>query len=265
MVQAVENKNSPLPARPPAGAFPVLLRVWRLALDAVLPAQCLGCGTVIDAKGALCAPCWNAARFIAPPLCKVCGIPFAFDPGADALCAACVREPPLFRHARAALLYEEPARRMILGFKHGDRTESSGPFARWLVQAGAELFPGVDCVVPVPLHWTRLFARRFNQAALLANAVGRLTGLPVAVDLLIRKRRTPSQGKRGPAERARNVARAFAVRRSKVQSLNGRRVLLVDDVFTTGATATACASALLQGGAAAVDVLTLAKVVRPQP
>lgn len=153
---------------------------------------------------------------------------------------------------------------MILGFKHGDRTESAVAFARWLLHAGAELFPNVDTVVPVPLHWTRLFARRFNQAALLAKAVGRLTNLPVAPDLLVRRRRTPSQGKKGPVERRRNVARAFAVRASQVARVQGRRILLVDDVLTTGATASACTDTLLRAGAAAVDVLTLARVVRPQ-
>jgi len=240
---------------------------WRrlagLALDAVLPPQCLACGEVVAEPGALCPECWGGVTFLGPPQCAVCGRPFEYDHGEGALCGACIRRPPPFERARAAMAYGDTCRALIIGFKHGDRTDAAAAFGRWLARAGAGLIADADMAVPVPLHWTRLFARRFNQAALLAGALGRGCGLPVMPDLLVRRRRTPSQGHMGPAARRRNLKGAFAVRPSRRSQVRGRRVLLVDDVLTTGATATACARTLVRAGAAAVDVLTLALVVRP--
>jgi ComF family protein len=188
-------------------------------------------------------------------------LPFEFDPGgADALCGNCIRERPAYDRARAVFRYDDASRGLVLAFKHGDRIDAAPAYARWLARAGGALIEGADLIAPVPLHWTRLFHRRYNQSALLANALARLSGRPAAPDLLRRKRRTPSQGGLGRAERARNVRNAFAVRRGV--SVEGKRVLLVDDVLTTGATVEACAKTLLKSGAAAVDVLTLARVVR---
>jgi len=234
----------------------------RFVLDALLPPQCLGCGVIIDEPGVLCSACWQGMRFLGPPQCAACGAPFEFDVGPDALCGSCAREPPVFARARAAFAYDETSRRLILAFKHGDRTDSAPAFGAWLVRAGARLIPDADLIVPVPLHWTRLFWRRYNQAALLAHALADVAGVAVAPNLLVRTRRTPSQGKLSPAARQRNLAGAFAVRRSAKAQIAGRRALLIDDVLTTGATAAACAKALLAAGARAVDVLTLARVVR---
>ncbi|MCZ6607667.1 MAG: phosphoribosyltransferase family protein, partial [Alphaproteobacteria bacterium] len=142
-------------------------------------------------------------------------------------------------------------------------TDTAPAFGRWLVRAGGDLIADADVVAPVPLHWTRLFARRYNQAALLGHAVGRCAGIPVVPDALVRHRRTPSQGRLSPSARHRNLRGAFAVPRSRMAAIKGRRVLLVDDVLTTGATASACTRTLLRAGARAVDVLTLARVVRP--
>jgi ComF family protein len=246
-------------------AMPAVRRLGRFVLDALLPPLCLGCGVVVDEAGVLCPACWRAVRFLGPPQCAACGVPFEFDPGPDALCGSCAREPPAFARARAAFAYDETSRRLILAFKHGDRTDAAPAFGAWLARTGADLIPDADVIVPVPLHWTRLFWRRYNQAALLAHALSRAAGVPVAPDLLVRTRRTPSQGKLSPLARRRNLAGAFAVRRSTQARMAGRRVLLIDDVLTTGATAAGCAKALLAAGARAVDVLTLARVVRPVP
>ncbi len=158
--------------------------------------------------------------------------------------------------------YDEASRGLVLGFKHADRTDGAPAYGAWLARAGAELIAEADLIAPVPLHWMRLFARRYNQAALLARALARRAGRPVAADLLLRRRHTPSQGRLSPAQRRRNVAGAFAVKPSRRPLLEGRRVLLVDDVLTTGATASACARTLRRDGARAVDVLVLARVVR---
>jgi ComF family protein len=239
-------------------------RIAGLALDAVLPPQCLACGATVAASGTLCAECWSGVTFLGAPQCAACGRPFEYDQGDGSLCGACARRLPVFARARAAMAYGDISRSLILGFKHGDRTDTAPAFGRWLARAGAELIADADLLVPVPLHWTRLFARRFNQAAILTQAVGRLGGVPAALDLLARRRRTPSQGRLGVAARRRNLSGAFVVRASRRSMVRGRRVLLIDDVLTTGATASACTRVLLRAGAEAVDVLTLALVVRPE-
>jgi len=237
-------------------------RAGHRMLDIVLPPRCLKCGTTVDSVGALCATCWPAVAFLAPPHCAACGLPFEIDLGPDALCGACAGERPLYARARAAFRYDDGSKELILRFKHADRTDSAPAFARWMGRAGEALLADTDLIAPVPLHWLRLFARRYNQAALLASELGRLAGKPAVNDLLLRRRRTPSQGGLGALARHRNVAGAFAVDPRRRPLLQDKRVLLVDDVLTTGATVSACASALLRAGAGAVDVLTLARVVR---
>lgn len=244
--------------------FPAARHLIHQALDAILPRQCLQCRAMVEGEGILCAECWRKVTFIGPPHCETCGLPFEFDPGSGSLCGACASEAPVFQRARAAMIYDDASRGLILSFKHGDRTEAAPAFGQWLVRAGGELIGDADLLVSVPLHWTRLFHRRFNQAALLARAVGKRTGLPVAHDLLVRQRRTPSQGRLTPSARRRNVRGAFAAQPGGTM-LEGQRVLLVDDVLTTGATASACARVLLNAGAGAVDVLTLARVTRSAP
>ncbi|MBC8337183.1 MAG: ComF family protein [Rhodospirillales bacterium] len=234
------------------------------ALDILLPPQCPSCNAVVESAGVLCGPCWQAVDFITPPLCSCCGLPFAFDPGlSDAvLCGACARRAPPYNRARAVMVYGDFSRKLVLAFKHGDRTDTAPGLGRWLARTGAGLIADADLIAPVPLHWSRLFARRYNQAALLAGVVGRIGGVRVVQDLLVRGKRTPPQGRLTRSARHRNVQGAFRVRPSRRGELDGRRVLLIDDVLTTGATVSACAKMLLRGGAKAVDVLTLARVVR---
>ena len=234
------------------------------ALDIVLPPRCLSCGGSVGEHGQLCAACWAAVSFIAPPFCAACGTPFAFDGGAGALCGACIAARPLYDRARAVMRYDDGARALVLGFKHADRTDRAPALARWMARAGAELLAGADVIVPVPLHRWRLLHRRFNQSALLAHELGRVAGRPVVAHLLRRKRNTPSQGALTRAQREDNVAGAFLLRPGQAARVAARRVLLVDDVLTTGATATACTKVLLRAGATAVDVLTVAHVIRPR-
>lgn len=239
----------------------VLRRAAGVALDAVLPPRCLKCGAVVDGDGLLCAACWPAVSFLAEPLCARCGISFPYPVEGRAECAACLAEPPAFDAARAVFVYDDASRPLVLGFKHGDQLHAAPGFARWLARAGAAVIGEADLIVPVPLHWTRLFRRRFNQAAVLANALARLTGLPAAPDLLRRRRRTSSQGLLGRRARARNVAGAFALRPGGEAKVAGRAVLLLDDVLTSGATANACAAVLRRAGARKIFILTLARAV----
>ena len=244
-----------------AATFPAhLRRLGRAVVDGVLPPRCLACGATVEDVDALCGSCWAAITFFAPPWCAVCGLPFPHPMGDAAICADCARQQPSWDRARSVLRYDRHSRRLVLMLKHGDQTHLAGAFGRWMHRAGSEVLAGADLLIPVPLHWTRLFARRFNQAALLAKAIQRAGGPPLAADWLIRRRRTPSQGTLGPLARARNVRGAFALRRGC--DVKGKRVVLIDDVLTTGATAEECARVLRRAGASYVGVLVLARALR---
>ncbi len=231
-------------------------------VDALLPPRCLACVATVDVPGRLCPRCWSGVDFIVPPYCAACGFPFDFDEGEAALCGACAGKAPAFDRARSAMCFNGVARDLVHGFKYRDQTHTAPALAAWLVRAGGDLLADADAITPVPLHRLRLFTRRFNQAALLAREVARGAGKAFAPDLLARARWTRSQvGLTGRARLA-NVRGAFAVRPRRRGSVAGARIVLVDDVMTTGATAAACATALRRGGAERVDVLTLARVVR---
>jgi ComF family protein len=246
------------------GARRRLAAAGRLVLDALLPPRCLACGGGVETQGALCASCWQGISFLGAPCCVRCGLPFAYDAGAGAECAQCVAYPPPYGRARAVFAYDDHSRRLILAFKHADKLHGMPAFGQWLARSGTELLASADLVAPVPLHWTRLFRRRFNQSALLAQAaVAAWSGQPgpcFAPDLLVRRRRTRSQGHLSRLQRAENVRGAFALKPGT--DVAGRRVLLVDDVLTTGATLEACTRVLKRAGAAQVDVLTLARAMR---
>jgi ComF family protein len=239
------------------------LRGARGLLDLILPPRCLRCGTIVEDAGRLCAECWRSLAFLGPPQCRLCGYPLPHALPEAPLCGECVREEPAYDRARAALRYDDGSRRLILAFKHADRTDTAPAFGGWLARAGTELLADAELLAPVPLHRLRLLRRGYNQAAILARAVMRETGLRLIPDLLQRRRATPSQQGLSAQARLQNVtAGAFRVHpwhRSKVAD---RRVVLVDDVLTTGATVAACARVLRRAGAARVDVLTLARVVR---
>lgn len=224
------------------------------------PPVCAGCGGAVSEAAALCPACWRTTRFIERPYCEVLGLPFSFDLGRGFLSAEAIAEPPAFARLRAAVIYQDLASRLVASLKYSDRTDLVPLMAGWMARAGTELIDDAEVVVPVPLHSGRLFRRRFNQSAELARAIARRRGLEFAPTSLVRVRSTRSQVGLGPEERRTNVRGAFQVRPDRDGSVRGRRVLLVDDVFTTGATVSAATRALKRAGARDVDVLVFARV-----
>ncbi len=235
--------------------------VIRWTSNLFLPPRCVSCGAPLWGDTEVCGLCWKDITFIEAPLCDVSGIPFPFDPGSGALNAEVLARRPAYGRARAALRYDEVSGRLISRLKYGDRLEAVPLFAKWMRRAGAELLADADLIVPVPLHRTRLFQRRFNQSAEIARALSRLSDVSCAPELLIRTRATRAQVGLSASARRRNVSGAFALTPGKGEKVEGKRILLVDDVLTTGATVEACAKRLAAEGALSVDVLTLARVV----
>ncbi len=231
-------------------------------LDQILPPRCAVTGDVVAEQGMLSPAGWQSLTFIASPFCRVCGVPFAFsDPtlsGVEMLCPDCTESQPPFSAARAALVYDAGSRDLILRFKHADQTQLAVTFAPMLARCGGEILKEADMIVPVPLHRWRLLRRRYNQSALLALGLARECGKPCIPDALHRLRATPPQGHKRAKDRARNVRKAFTVKPGI--DLRGRKIILVDDVYTTGATVRECAHALNNSGAAAVYVLSVARV-----
>jgi len=240
-----------------AGWKPKAQMAWRTALDMLFPPQALD-GGPRPLAGGFTANAWARIRFLDGPVCDGCGAPFEFDPGAR--CAACLAKPRAFDAARAACLYDETSREPILQLKHADRLDLAPLFARWLSRTAAPLIEAADAIAPVPLHPFRLLGRRYNQAAEIARPLAALTGTPYLPDALVRIRATATQGGKSGSGRRRNVAGAFQVPASRAKQVAGLRILLIDDVLTTGATLEGCARALKQAGAARVDVAVVARV-----
>ncbi len=236
---------------------------YAACLDALLPQRCLGCAVIVEGSDSLCADCWRHLTFIGPPMCRQCGYPLPQAVADMPVCGACAADPPVFSRARAALRYDDGARGMILRFKHADRTDIARTFGRLLETAGAELLADCDLIVPVPLHRWRLLQRGYNQAGLLAHALAHGGERTVVPDLLQRVQATASQQGLGGEQRKRNITSgAFRLHPRHRDRIAGRHVLLIDDVMTTSATVTACARVLIRSGAASVDVLAIARVVR---
>ncbi len=229
----------------------------------LLPPVCIVCRTRIGSHGLLCGACFAKIDFIAPPICDRLGVPLPYDAGSPSLSAAAIAEPPVYDRARAVARYSVTMRELVQGFKYRDRHEGMPLFARWLARAGAELLTDADLIVPVPLYRSRLWWRRFNQSAMLAQSVARLIGVPADCFLLKRVRRTASQVGLTHDQRRRNVAGAFKVDDAAKARVRGMNIVVIDDVITTGATAEACARALKRAKAARVDVLALARAVEP--
>lgn len=235
-----------------------LLSPIRIVADLVLPPRCAGCGVMVAGDGVFCADCWGAMRFLGPPWCDACNTPLAFDPGPGARCAACLARPPRHAGIRAAVAYGPTARTLALRLKYGRRVGLARTMGRHVARL---VPPEVQLLVPVPLHRGRLWSRGFNQAALIAAAIGRAADRPHDAEALVRHRAAPSLRGAGRTARRRAVAGAFVVPAEAHGRVRGRHVGLVDDVYTTGATTDAATRALLAAGASAVTILCWARVL----
>src|SRR3954453_19767338 len=250
---------APLRAAWTAGRH-VLSRAARLALDIALPTLCVCCREPVDGEG-VCAACWARLSFIAPPFCPRLGMPFVYDPGPGLLSMQAIADPPAYQRARAAVRYDDIARTLVHSLKYQDRTDLAPAMGRWMARAGQELLADADVLVPVPLHWRRGWSRRYNQSGSLARVISRQSGVKLASEALRRIRPTEQQIGLSRPQRAANVQGAFKVAPERSAEIAGRRVVLIDDVLTSGATTDACARALLRAKAAQVDVLVFARVV----
>lgn len=235
----------------------------KLLVDLLYPPVCLACNCATGSALALCALCWKQMRFIERPFCEVLGTPLASDYGGAMLSPEAFANPPVFSKARAAVLYGKGAsRRLVHRLKYHDRHEGVLPMARWMARAGAEILRDADLIIPMPLHPRRLLARRYNQASELAYGVGQLSGVPVAPCVLRRLKATHSQIGMTRLERAANVNGAFGVDKYLSPLVAHKRIVLVDDVLTSGATANAASRALIRAGAKDVCILVFARVMR---
>lgn len=235
-------------------------------IDSVLPPRCPITGEMVDSQGMLSAQSWKDLSFITSPYCHACGFPFEFsmDEGAENLCAGCLAKRPRYDKARSALTYNDQSRNLILGFKSGDQTQFVVAMVPWLFQAGAEYWDEADVIMPVPLHRWRLLRRRYNQSVLMGRALAKRVGVAFVPDGLVRQRPTVVQGHLNASQRHKNVAAAFAIHPKRLGDVAGKKIVLVDDVYTTGSTVEECTRALKEAGADKVFVLTLARVVKPK-
>jgi ComF family protein len=238
-------------------------RAWlKGAIDLILPNQCAACSELVEGGGVLCGACWRETPFVSGLVCDGCGVPL---PGADeagVFCDECLAWPPVWSRGRAALIYRDTAKKLVLALKHGDRLDLVGPASEWMARAAGPLLERDTVVVPVPVHRWRLMRRRYNQAALLAQGIAGRMGRTCLPDALVRVRPTGSQDGKTRDERYMNLDGAFRVEPGRAAALAGRPVLLVDDVMTSGATLTGCTEALRAAGAADVSTVVLARVAR---
>lgn len=233
----------------------------RKILNGILPPLCPITKEPVEESGLFSASGWTQLNPITPPFCSRCGMPFPHSMGDATICAACLDKPPVIHRMRGCLRYEAAIRPALLAFKHGDATYLAEQFTTLLAFYGAELLAECDLIVPVPLHRWRLLHRRYNQAAILAAALARRTHIETMPDALVRTRSTDSQGHKSRLARLLNVKGAITVNPDKAEALRGKRILMVDDVITTGATMNACAKALYAADASTVDGLAVARVV----
>lgn len=237
-----------------------MVALARAAADTIVPPLCLNCRLPLGGHDSICSRCWREIRFIMPPQCDRLGIPLPFDTGGRAISAAASANPPDWDRARAVAQFGPVIRDLIHGFKYNDRHDARRLFGRWLAGAGRELLHEADVIVPVPLHRWRLITRKFNQAQLLAAEVSAICGVPVDPFIIERVKLTASQVGLSEAERRRNLSGAIRLARGAAERVEGTKIVLVDDVITTGSTAAACARVLRRAGAQSVDVLALALV-----
>ncbi|TCM48720.1 ComF family protein [Rhizobium sp. PP-F2F-G48] len=237
------------------------LAVGRRAADLLYPPVCRGCARFVQSHAAVCPLCWASLRLIERPFCEVLGVPFSHDLGRGILSADAIANPPPFTRLRSVAIHTGIARDLVHALKYTDRTDLAPMMAAWMLRAGEGAVEAAEAIVPVPLHKYRLWSRRFNQSAELARALARLSGRPMVSEALVRQRPTARQVGLGAAQRQDNVRGAFRVTEAGQPLVAGRRIVLVDDVYTTGATVAAATRALKRAGASEVTVLTFARAV----
>ena len=233
------------------------------ALHVIYPPQCLTCDALVTTDFGLCGHCWHETPFITGLVCNQCGVPLPGDDlGQPESCDDCLTIARPWSQGRAALLYKDNARRLVLAFKHGDRLDLARPAAGWMMRAAQPMLQPGMLVAPIPLHWLRLFRRRYNQSAFLSKAIAQSARLDHCPDLLIRPRATGTQDGKGREARFANMAGTITLHPKRAARVDGRHVLLIDDVMTSGATLAAAAEACIAGGARAISVLTMARVAK---
>ncbi|WP_457581169.1 ComF family protein [Ensifer canadensis] len=238
-----------------------LRRIGNDFVDVVYPPVCCGCGRLMGRHRAICAPCWSTLQLIERPYCEILGLPFGHDHGEGTVSPEAIADPPVFDRLRSVAIHEGIAREFVHGLKYRDRTDLAPMMAEWMVRASDGAVASADAIIPVPLHAFRLWGRKYNQAAELARAIAALSGRPYLPATLRRIRRTTKQVGLGAKAREDNVRGAFAVTESGKQGLVGKRIVLIDDVYTTGATVSAATRALKRAGVGHVTVLTFARAM----
>ena len=255
------RKLWPMQRDPSTSSIPVFRKFWRGFLNSLMPPHCLVSGDRVEGPGLLSGRGWAQLNFIEAPFCPGCAVPFAIDHGSEARCALCLSNQHFYDQTRAALVYDDHSVPLVVSFKHGDHTDYAPLLARLMIRAGRDLITPDSVLMPVPLHPRRLQARRFNQSAMLSQAISREMGVITDVNSLVRLKNTRPQKDKSPEARKRNVSGAFGMR-DGARDIAGQHIILVDDVVTTGSTLSACARVLYRAGADRVDALVLARVVK---
>lgn len=269
MVEQFGHRHQPISVHRPYSSASGGVKGWFAAagqavMDFIYPAQCPSCRVEIEIANGVCPDCWRDISFLASELCRFCAAPLDGALGPDGVCDACMHHPPAWNRGAAAVLYEGVGRKLVLALKHGDRLDIAPLAASWMLRAGGDLVDEANLIAPAPMHWRRLARRRFNQAGELARALAKEVEAPhaFAPDLLRRTRATSTQDGKTRAERMENVSGVFSITPAWRASIPGAKILLVDDVMTTGATLSECAEICRAAGAAEVNVLVMARVAR---
>jgi len=240
-----------------------MINLFKSFVDFIFPSRCPYCGRPVNTSDTLCPECFHQINFITAPFCKICGKPFENqkDIGKDLVCPNCASQKHLMRFQRSAIIYDDFSKKAILAFKFSDKTHLSNLFAKWLYLAGSDIFEaGVNLIIPVPLSYQRLISRRYNQAALLALSLSKLTHIKTDVTLLRKIKHTKPQSSLNEKARLKNIKNAFVVKNPTL--IKDKRIVLIDDVTTTGATVIECAKVLIKAGAKSVDTLTVARTLK---
>jgi len=245
--------------KPSLDAFKIL---GKRLVNLVYPPSCIACSAALAEADGLCPACWRQIPFITHPFCQRYGTPLPVDHGSMMLSPLAIADPPVFTRARAVARYDGLARELVHGLKYGDRVELAQTMGQWMAREGAEILSESTLLVPIPLHRFRLWRRRFNQAASLADAISRQSGIEVGYETLLQVKATKPQVGLTRTERAANLEKAFKVNEADLTRIAGARIVLVDDVMTTASTGNAAARALLRAGAASVDLLVFALVAK---